>query len=153
MKKFNKVGGIVFILSAFLFAGVQVTNATSAKQTRSLYDNPRVLIITGMEEDISQQLDLFRGQENAIKQRDILTLLQPEKSQSLSIIKNFSEPDFHDDDPIAYQPYLSDAKTGVFNLILIGKDKGVKEIWFTPTLFKDIAEVIDQMFMRRQEMR
>lgn len=145
-----RTANIVFIstMLAVLFLGAGSISAMSR-----IYDNPRVLILAGADEIVTQQIEILREHIEGLHDRDILVLSLSADQKSLEIISVLSDPDFMKADLQGYGQYIDRIKETDFMLLLIGKDGGLKEKWLKPVQFTRISNLIDQMPMRRIEMR
>lgn len=115
---------------------------------QSLYDNPRVLVLSGEERQIQKQLDILQSSKEDLYNRDILVYRQ-DHNNGLVLVERLStqQRDFD------IQPYVSELTRQAFQLALIGKDGDIKQIWSEPVAVNNINVIIDQMPMRRIEMR
>lgn len=117
----------------FTIIAMSISMSTSAQDLTDYKWKSRILLIFGNEKDgqlTERQQVVFNAQKSGLKERDLVVFVNPE-SKSTKKLRN---------------------ETG-FEVILIGKDGGVKkrktELMSTDELFA----IIDAMPMRRSEMR
>tara|TARA_B100000700_G_C14961144_1_gene816518 strand:+ start:1044 stop:1490 length:447 start_codon:yes stop_codon:yes gene_type:complete len=142
------------ILRSFVFIMLINIACSDSGAVFSLEDlewNNRVLIISGdeNENDIVEQLNLFKNKEYEILDRD-LVIISPVKNQlqiSYDGLKTYQLLDKESSRTISDKYSLSS-----FKIILIGKDGGVKFSSKNQTQMNNINSIIDAMPMRQQEM-
>lgn len=138
------------LIVALLVLGGTPLSAMEAR--KSLYDNPRVLILGGVVEDIETQLEILTAAEGDMKERDIVVLVISKDTNDFEIQKALSHPEFINLDLKPYKAFMIPPDDSSFKLSLIGKDGGMKQEWNSPTSFDEIAVLIDQMPMRKREI-
>ena len=112
--------------------------------------NPRVLILSGLQKQVLQQLNIFNPVQSEVYDRDIMTLIYD--GHNFKIVENLTAPQFVSSSLREYEVFKPQLNEEEFSLLLIGKDGGLKQKWVTPVSFNDIANIIDQMPMRQREM-
>ena len=107
--------------------------------------NHRLIVISGDEQAVIKQRDLFLGLENDVLDRDlvVLTIIHPPTEDNM--------------DPAIPDPESLAADLGInssdFQVVLVGKDGRVKEHRFEQVEPCDFFRCIDAMPMRLQEMK
>lgn len=144
-----KILKVATFISLGMIVAVFLSSHICAMATaQSLYDNPRVLVLSGEVKKIQKQLDILQSSKEDLYDRDILVYRQ-DHNNGFVLVERLStqQRDFD------IQPYVSELTRQAFQLALIGKDGGIKKVWNEPVAVNNINIIIDQMPMRRIEMR
>lgn len=116
---------------AFLLIAMSVTATTSAQKLSDFrWENRIVLIFGDDQQAISKQKETFDAKNNGFEERDLKVFINPE-TKEMQKLRN---------------------ETG-FEVILIGKDGGVKKRKTELMTTEELFGIIDSMPMRRSEMR
>ncbi|MAT80616.1 MAG: hypothetical protein CMJ29_03095 [Phycisphaerae bacterium] len=105
----------------------------------------RLVVISGDEESVIKQRDLFLQLEEGVLDRDIvvLTIIHPPTAEN-------QDPAIPDPDSLAADLGITSSD---FQIVLVGKDGRVKEHRFERIDPMDWFDCIDAMPMRLQEMK
>lgn len=107
-------------------------------ELKAYKDRNRVLLVfapSSEDEKYLEQKRLIKAYEDGLRERDLVVLELLEGEQATVLRDDFEVTD------------------GLFAVILIGKDGGEKERFFDPVEPTRLFSLIDQMPMRRREMR
>lgn len=116
---------------AFLLIAMSVTATTSAQKLSDFrWENRIVLIFGDDQQAISKQKETFDAKKNGFEERDLKVFINPE-TKEMQKLRN---------------------ETG-FEVILIGKDGGVKKRKTELMTTEELFGIIDSMPMRQSEMR
>ncbi len=126
------------------------TQAMSKRSLNSIYENPRVLIITGRFNEIEKQIQIFEKDKSALFDRHIAVLRQ-NANKALTAHQPLSNPDYPISNIKHYDEYALKDNDKKFMIYLIGKDGGLKQEWSNIIQFDEVSQIIDQMPMRQIE--
>ena len=122
-------------------------HALSKATAISISDRARVIVVTGKVSPVTKQLELLSSAKQDMQDRHIV-VLRHNANRTLTIEPALSNTQFFVGDVARFDEYARKTDFGVY---LIGKDGGLKKTWKNPVLFDDIAIIIDQMPMRKNE--
>jgi hypothetical protein len=133
---------IQFLLLTFLVLPIQ-TQPSSLKQWLANHQwKNRIILLyapSASAAELKRQREIFAADPTGIKERDLIV--------REVLADNLSEAD---------QTYLKgklNVSESTFQVLLIGKDGGVKIRQRTPLATKQLYGTIDGMYMRKQEMK
>jgi len=111
-----------------------MTMAAIAKAGPSVH---RLIVVVGQPSDprVTRQHALLRQDTSALRERDVVLL------------------DITPVDARRARPKLGVSSRATFEVLLVGKDSGVKLRRFTPVAESEFVALIDAMPMRQNEMR
>jgi len=121
---------------------------------RPIQDRPRILIISSLDvpQDVEAQLVRMRSAKEGFYDRDMLVIaVRTGKEAKVEIIKDLSAPAFRKDDVSFYQNYYKYIASRELYIMLVGKDRGVKQSWDELIEPQEVFKLIDQMPMRALE--
>jgi hypothetical protein len=149
MKPISLVCILLFLLLSFSMAQASEKGSVADLNLDALRWKNRVLVIfSPSESDVSFRLQKqgLACSAEGVLERDLMILEIIEQGQSRAENQLLSEKSVRD---IRKRFGL---QTGTFQVLLIGKDGGVKLRSSEPVSMKDLFGLIDSMPMRRQEM-
>lgn len=138
------------ILITVLVGTVLLGRVSAAADLSAYVWKNRLLLVFAPSADtpaVSAFYDQLHRQTEALRERDLLVLASVESGPSTGIDKPLAPSDARD------LRSKFGILTGQFRVVLVGKDGGVKAAYTAPVRLQKIFERIDQMPMRKQEMR
>lgn len=140
-------------LASFVLAATTHTLAQSRTDAlSSLQGEKRVLLLfakSRSDASLTKQVDLLRNYRPELRERDLIVLSTPDRTETSSVIGYASLPR---GTGRALRDQYAPAPIGL-TVVLIGKDGGEKQRWQNVVEPETIFEIIDAMPMRQQEIQ
>ena len=142
---------LIAVLFNVTLPGCDSTHEHMTHDTQQWFDeirwNHRLLIISGPDEDVSRQVDACRAMRDGMLDRDLIVVDVSHDPGALVVGGREDIPDA----PTFRARF--DLPEEEFQVVLVGKDGGVKERRSDQFDIEELFAIIDAMPMRMREMR